>query len=372
MLPMNKSKSNIPILYYHSVADHERDNEWSFLSISIKLFETQMRYLHKKGYSSCDWEELYAHINGEKQLPEKTIMFHFDDGFLDNWSVVFPIMKKYGFKYSIVVTPEFIQKGENIRTFVKETKEKNKENWWGYLNEKEIKQMSDSGLVDFQAHGYSHTWYECSANLIDIYDGNNFFPHLIWNNNNEKKPYWLTSKQNVSIGYPVFEFKKSLELKKRFIPSLKIIEKLTAAYNPELSKEENLKYYKELLNDYNEKEIGHYEDEIETEKRFERELLATREYISKITGKPTDYLVFPGGGLTSDTIQMCKKYGYKLISKGEDGNLFNSNVYQVDRYSGAFNFPIFKIRLNVFFLKLQLLRAKGNPIIARLFTLLRK
>ncbi|MAM30007.1 MAG: deacetylase, partial [Flavobacteriaceae bacterium] len=102
----NMKITGIPILYYHSIADHEVKNEWSFLSISIRLFKNQMDYLHKNGYYTCNWKELEDHIQGKKQLPEKTVMFHFDDGFLDNWSVVFPIMKEKNFKYSIVVTPE--------------------------------------------------------------------------------------------------------------------------------------------------------------------------------------------------------------------------------------------------------------------------
>ena len=73
------------------------------------------------------------------------------------------------FKYSVLITPEFVQEGE-VRPFVEQTSEHNKENWWGYLNKKEIKKMTDSNLVDFQAHGYTHTWYESSQELIDIYD----------------------------------------------------------------------------------------------------------------------------------------------------------------------------------------------------------
>src|SRR5690606_38653640 len=132
-----ENKTGIPILYYHSIADHEKKNEWSFLSISISLFNKQMDYLYRNGYYTCDWKELDDHIKGIKKLPDKTVMFHFDDGFLDNWSVVFPIMKEKNFKYSIVVTPEFIQKGNQTRPFLKETKLISQNEWWGYLNEAE-------------------------------------------------------------------------------------------------------------------------------------------------------------------------------------------------------------------------------------------
>ena len=209
------SKHNIPILYYHSVANHQSKKYWSFLSVDILTFKLQIKLLFLLGYKSCNWKELYEHINGINLLPKKTVMFHFDDGFLDNWTVVFPIMKKYNFKYSVLITPEFVQEGE-VRPFVEQTSEHNKENWWGYLNKKEIKKMTDSNLVDFQAHGYTHTWYESSQELIDIYDENNFFPHIPWNIQPEKKAYWLLDPFKAPVGYPVFEYKKSLELEKRY------------------------------------------------------------------------------------------------------------------------------------------------------------
>ncbi len=368
-----ENKTGIPILYYHSIADHEHENEWSFLSISISLFKKQMDYLYKKGYYACDWKELDDHINGVKKLPEKTVMFHFDDGFLDNWSVVFPIMEEKKFKYSIVVTPEFIEKGNVLRPFVTKTTDSNKADWWGYLNETEIKFMSDSGLVDFQAHGYSHTWYESSDKLVDINNGEKFYPHLGWNKSPEQKPYWLLNKVETNPAYPVFEFKKTLELSNRFFPNDILISRLLKSYDKEQSKSQNMEVYQQIIEEFKENgEVGRFENKEEARQRLMHELEDTRNYISKITGKPTDYLVFPGGGLSDLTISLCKKAGYRLISKGSNLNLYGSNIYQVERYSATFTFPkLVNEYLNLFFLKLQLKRAKGNLVVTKLFNLLR-
>ena len=367
------NKTGIPILYYHSIANHEQGNEWSFLSISISLFKKQMEYLYKRGYYACDWKELDDHINGKIKLPRKTVMFHFDDGFLDNWSVVFPIMQQMGFKYSILVTPEFIEKGGELRPFVSKTQETNKTNWWGYLNEAEIKHMSDSGLVDFQAHGYTHTWYEYSFNLLDIFDGNNFYPHLSWNKFPERKPYWLSEKLEVPIGYPVFEYKKSLELEKRFLLNKGCMDELISSYDVNKTKEENIKIYKKIIIQYKERgEEGEYESDEQSAKRLIHELKGTRTYLTNITDKPTDYIVFPGGGNSQKVIEACKVAGYKLVSKGKELNQYNSKLYQVNRYSASYTFPkLLNEKLNMIFLKLQLKRAKGRFFITKFFKLLR-
>jgi len=372
MIHSELKKTGIPILYYHSVADHDLNNEWSFLSIGVELFKKQINYLHRKGYTSCDWKELDDHLQGIKKLPEKTVMFHFDDGFLDNWSVVFPIMKKYNFKYSVLITPEFVQEGE-VRPFVEQTSEHNKENWWGYLNKKEIKKMTDSNLVDFQAHGYTHTWYESSQELIDIYDENNFFPHIPWNIQPEKKAYWLLDPFKAPVGYPVFEYKKSLELEKRFFLNKDCIQELISSYDTSQTKEENLKLYNKVINTYKENDnLGRYETKKESNDRLMKELKSTRDYIQVITKKPVDYLVFPGGGSSKKVISLAKEAGYKIVSKGNDLNLFNSKVYQIERYSAVYNFPkSLSNSLNIVFLKLQLKRAKNNYLVSKLFNFLR-
>lgn len=369
----NVSNTGIPILYYHSIANHEKKNNWSFLSISIELFKKQISYLSKKGYYACDWKELEDHINGLKKLPKKTVMFHFDDGFLDNWSVVFPIMKEAGFKYSIVLTPEFIQKGSEKRPFVSKTRLSNQKDWWGYLNEAEIKYMADSGLVDFQAHGYTHTWYEISNELVDIYDGNNFYPHILWNNNPDQKPYWLTEHLKVIKGYPIFKYKKSLEMDKRFLLNPKMIEELVLAYDENISREDNLSNYNQIINRYKQTgETGEYETQSAKDERLKMELYQTRIELESVIRKAVEYIVFPGGGNSPEVVDLCKQYGYKLISKGTQLNAFNSNIYQVIRYSGVYNFPVLNITLNMLFLRFQLLRGQGNPWINRLSQLFRK
>ena len=158
---MRDYESSIPVLYYHSVADHQLNNNWSFLSVSIGLFRAQMRLLKSLGYSTCHWNELDDHIQGKVRLPRKTVHIHFDDGFLDNWTVVYPIMEKLQLKFTVLLTPEFVEKSKQVRDFVEKTNLDNRESWWGYLSEAEVMHMSKSGLVDFQCHGYTHTWYEC-------------------------------------------------------------------------------------------------------------------------------------------------------------------------------------------------------------------
>jgi len=368
--------NSIPILYYHSVADHNKKRPWSFLTCDIKTFTLQMKYLNKLGYTTCNWNELYDHLDGIKELPEKTVMLQFDDGFLDNWTVVFPIMKELGLKFTVVVTPEFIEK-HKPRPFSKHTSEANIVEWWGYLSEEELIEMELSGLVDIQAHGFTHTWYPVGDKIIDIYDGTQLEPWLFWNEKIEEKSKWLTNGglNRIPLGYPIFENEKSLSTIKAFIPNKEFIDRCIQSYDKSKTKKENLSRIENIQKDWqSHNSLGHFETDDEAHKRLKNELLGTRKYLEKILNKKIEYLVWPGGGNNKMVQQLAFDSGYKLISKGTKLNNFNSKLRMISRVAAyhEFNPKFLRPYLNVVFLQLQIERASGNKMIDKIILFVKK
>ena len=368
-------KNAIPVLYYHSVADHSVNRPWSFLSCDINTFIKQMHYLKKKGYHTCGWDELYDHINGNRQLPKKTVMIQFDDGFLDNWVIVYPIMKKLNFKFSVLVTPEFIDNGI-IREFKDKTLDSDIENWWGYLSKEELKKMHESGLVDIQAHGFTHTWYPVSDEIIDIYDGTQIEPWLYWNDNINDKPKWLTngSLRKIPIGTPIFKYDKSLSTFKIFKPNKLFIEKCVENYDRNKTKVENIRMFNKIKKEFKDQGLlGEYETEEEAKKRLKKEIIGAKEYLENLLEKKIEFFVWPGGGNNDYVETIAFNGGYKLVSKGNKLNFYNSKIKKIYRVAGyhAFKPKILNTYLNVIFLKLQILRSNGNVIINLLFKLIK-
>jgi peptidoglycan/xylan/chitin deacetylase (PgdA/CDA1 family) len=366
----------IPILYYHSVNDNNK-RVWGFLSIPILTFKLQVRLLKLLGYYTCNWDELYDHLIGHKKLPKKTVMLQFDDGFLDNWSVVFPTIKKHKTKITIVVSQDFIEKNENKRPFVRNTSNSNINDWWGYLSEEEIREMEESGLVDIQAHGKTHTWYESEPILEDIFDGSQLLPHLYWNNNTTSKVYWLSKNlsNEVEFGYPILKHKKSLELERRYMVNEEFIDESIKAVDKKKTKEENFMIVKNIFNNYlRNDELGRYETEEEKKSRLKDELLGNKQYLEKVLNKKIEYLVFPGGGKSEEVFKLAKKYGYKLVSQGERLNDFGSKIYNVNRISATYPFKIKFLYsfLNLIFFYFQIKRGQGNKLINSISDLFRK
>lgn len=365
----------IPVLYYHSVADHSSPGPWSFLSCPIPVFKRQMGWLAAQGWHTCTSDEMSAHLAGEKALPEKSVLIQFDDGFLDNWSVVFPLMERLKLKYTVLLSPDFIADGP-VRPFVETTRAENRADWWGYLRTGEIRRMRDSGLVDFQAHGYTHTWYESSDEIIDVYDGTQTVPWLFWNRHPERKPEWLSidMQKNIEFGRPLFRHEKSLSLRKRFIPDERFIAEAIARYDARIPKEGNLDMIVRLAERYRRDGLlGTWETEEMAEKRWEQELAGAKKRLEEIVERPIRHLVWPGGGTGPEIAQRAYDTGYSMLSKGSRPNSFGSGSREIWRMSGyhRFAFPLLDPFLNLILLRLQLARGRGNRLINSVFQIMK-
>lgn len=86
----------IPVLLYHHVSDQETD--MPELTVSTAEFTRQLRLLRFHGYQTITLEQLGSYMRGERMaLPDKPILISFDDGYADNYSQAFPILKEIGY-----------------------------------------------------------------------------------------------------------------------------------------------------------------------------------------------------------------------------------------------------------------------------------
>ena len=93
-----KHMTIIPVFAFHRLVpdDVKKDiypnTEWVG---SINVFEEMMEYIHQKGYNTINTEELYKWYIGEIEFNKKTLLITFDDGFYEDYYLVYPIIKKY-------------------------------------------------------------------------------------------------------------------------------------------------------------------------------------------------------------------------------------------------------------------------------------
>jgi len=90
----------VPVLMYHKIDEGYMESK---LSVSPGSFERQMRFLRKNRYNIISLEELAGLIKSKKHIPYKTVAVTFDDGYKDNYTTAFPVLKKYNIPAAVFV-----------------------------------------------------------------------------------------------------------------------------------------------------------------------------------------------------------------------------------------------------------------------------
>ena len=135
----------IPILVYHTVGDYTTTLP-AKANLSVELFRRHMEYFERTRIHIVSLDDVIDRLEEGTPSPEsKTIALTFDDGYEDNYHIVFPIIQKYGVPITIFLTAEKI--GSRWDTPAGALRG---------LEWKQIREMAKSGLVTFGSHGISH------------------------------------------------------------------------------------------------------------------------------------------------------------------------------------------------------------------------
>jgi peptidoglycan/xylan/chitin deacetylase (PgdA/CDA1 family) len=84
----------VPILTYHHVGELT-DKNLALNTVSTSSFEYQMAFLKRRGYHVISFDDLVEGMNKGYSFARNTVVIHFDDGYKDNYTNAFPILKKY-------------------------------------------------------------------------------------------------------------------------------------------------------------------------------------------------------------------------------------------------------------------------------------
>ncbi|MBQ4527566.1 MAG: polysaccharide deacetylase family protein [Clostridia bacterium] len=133
----------LPILMYHGFTENGAGSDYV---IKTEEFEEDIIYLINNGYEFVNTKDLIDYCRKGILLPEKCVMITFDDGYLNNYTYAYPIIMKYGVK--VVLSP--IGYWSDYQTVHPDSNPA-----YANLTWEQIKEMSDSGLVEIQNHSYN-------------------------------------------------------------------------------------------------------------------------------------------------------------------------------------------------------------------------
>jgi len=120
-----------PILMYHSVDPEAKPA--NKLAVTPSSFRRQMSFLKRHNYNIVKLTELAALIKEGKRIPPGTVAITFDDGYKDNFSQAFGILKELNIPATIFVIVNEVGRPDRL-------------SW------QEIREMASSGLVSIGSH----------------------------------------------------------------------------------------------------------------------------------------------------------------------------------------------------------------------------
>jgi len=133
----------IAVIMYHGLIDDSSKQNKYF--IDPKYFEEDLKYLNENGFHTIFASDLISYFEKNTPLPEKPVLLTFDDGYYNNYTLAYPLLKKYNCK--AVISPI----GHPADEAVNESKQNP---FYSQCTWKQLKEMSDSGLVEIQNHTY--------------------------------------------------------------------------------------------------------------------------------------------------------------------------------------------------------------------------
>ena len=105
-------KASAVVLVYHRIVDSPPellDYSPSGMTVRGDAFDAQMAYL-RRHYRLVSLRELVAAVASGAPLEDTLCAVTFDDGWLDNYTHAFPILKKHDVPCTIFLTPNFIER----------------------------------------------------------------------------------------------------------------------------------------------------------------------------------------------------------------------------------------------------------------------
>src|ERR1043165_3157759 len=203
------SENNKLILVYHGVVETP-DPAVSVGPISIRQFEQHLGYF-KKNFDVVSQEDLFRMYHEGYKPGKKTVAITFDDGYENNYRNAFPLLKKFNFPSTMYIISQCVE-DENMLTWydyldfvkpdldvkamtlpglkatppenmgelknlikslnidqrklvyseidkqvnVKKYIDKYPREFWKLMDKRQLKDLSDSGLVEIAAHSRNH------------------------------------------------------------------------------------------------------------------------------------------------------------------------------------------------------------------------
>jgi hypothetical protein len=246
-------------IYYHSIALKKNKNWFrNYLTVEFQYFEEQLKLFKFLNLYPVFLDE-YMQTKRNGGNTNNVINIQFDDGYLDNYVFAYPLLKKYGFKGTIFVNPQFVDERSKKPRY-------NLDDYWngkisleklnnqvGFLNWEEMRIMEQSGTIEIQSHTLTHTKYYSEKVITGFHHPGADCLYPIGNQYPEEKPYYINNpdfEKLIPYGTPFFK-EKSAIMTPIHVPNPIMIKEIVDKLSPNTNRYNFNEWYQKIFPIYN-------------------------------------------------------------------------------------------------------------------------
>lgn len=281
------------ILTFHRVLpkdDRQRIHNHLSLEISPKQLEATIAFYKKEGYTFVSLDQVHDLLQ-KGATKTKFVAFTFDDGYIDNYTVAYPILKAHNIPFTIYVTTNF----PDYRAVL----------WWYLLEDAVLNRES----IEFTWQGVDHR-YVCDTKA-------------------SKESTFDEIRTVINQSFRVNDYKTLLKgvFKKTEIQLYEYSKKLV------LSWEDIRTLSADPLCTIGAHTVNHYPLSQLSDEKLQYEIEESKHRIEKNIVAPVEHFAYPFGKPTESSMRefdMVKNLGFKTGVTTRIGNIFTQHRYKTE------------------------------------------
>jgi peptidoglycan/xylan/chitin deacetylase (PgdA/CDA1 family) len=122
------------VLLYHRVGD----DRYPSTNVTTAAFRAQMQWLREHGYTVVPTRELERYLTEGIEPPDRAVAIHFDDGYRSVYDNAFPVLREFGYPFTVFLPTRAIERG-----------------FGDYFRWAEAAEMAEHG-ASYGSHGANH------------------------------------------------------------------------------------------------------------------------------------------------------------------------------------------------------------------------
>lgn len=267
----------------HRVNNFEKNRLYSNenMKVSPEFLEELILDLKSQNYEFISLEEVYEVLNSGKHVKKKIVMT-LDDGYKDNYTIAYPIFKKYNIPFTVYITTSFPEKNALL--------------WWYILEDlilqEDVIELSDRQIFECKTKEQKEETFLKIRDIILTF---------------EKKTF-LESLKKLLIKYSINWYLKNDELCMNWDEII------------ELSKDDLCTIAGHTKNHFSFNQLS--------ENEIIDEITDANKMIENKIGKKIEHFAYPFGSkheVNKREFDIVKKFGFKTMTTTRNGNIYKEH-----------------------------------------------